>query len=269
MKTMENTESPETTEVTPSVVDVEVRSGSGVAVVTFTRCRNNYFDYELIDKLASALEGLQSTGSRAVVLRTTSRHFCAGADFVGREEGRPGQPHVYDVVPRLFRQPLPMIAAIGGAAIGGGLGLALVADFRVTTKSAYFVANFARLGVSQGFALSFTLPRLLGPQRAAEMLYTGRRVGGEEAVGIGLCDRLAEQDSLDDEAFALASEIARSAPLAVASARRTLRADLTSGAIEETLRLERSEQQPLMATEDFREGVQAWREKRLPTFRGA
>jgi len=251
-----------------AVVDVDLRADSAVGVVTFSRGRHNYFNYELLEKIASTLDDLRDRGSRAVVLRTTNKHFCAGADFVGDGPTGPGQPHIYDIVPRLFRQPLPIVAAVGGAAIGGGLGLALLADFRVTTPSAYFLANFNRIGMTQGFALSLTLPRLLGPQRAAELFYTARRVPGEEAVAIGLADRLAEPDTLDDEAFALAAEIAKSAPLAVASTRRTLRADLVEK-VEETLRHERSQQDPLKVTEDFREGVQAWREKRVPRFRGA
>jgi enoyl-CoA hydratase/carnithine racemase len=171
------------------------------------------------------------------------------------------------VLPRLFHQPLPIVAAVGGAAIGAGLGLAMLADFRVVAAPAYFAAPFTRLGISQGFALSLTLPRVVGVQRAAELVYTGRRVEADEAMAIGLCDRLTQRDRLDEDALALASEIAESAPLAVAAARRILRADLTT-AVEETLRLEHAAQQPLYATEDFREGVQAGREKRTPNFRG-
>jgi len=137
-----------------------------------------------------------------------------------------------------------------------GLVLALTADFRITTSSAYFLANFNRLGINQGFGLSLSLPRLVGYQRAAEMLYTARRVGGEEAVAWGLCDRLVEPSALDDTAYALASEIARSAPAAVAASRGAVRAELVSG-IEGTLRAEMALQGSLMATADFREGVRA------------
>ncbi|MFE4500964.1 enoyl-CoA hydratase/isomerase family protein [Rhodococcus sp. NPDC056743] len=245
-------------------VDVDIHD-SGVAVVTFTRGRNNYFDYDLIDTLATRLEELPAAGARAVVLRTTSRHFCAGADFVGREDEQAGR-HVYDIVPRLFAQTLPIVAAVGGAAIGGGLGLALVADFRITTPSAYFLANFNRIGVSEGFALSVTLRRLVGPQKASEMLYASSRVGGQAAVMAGLSDRMVDDAELDDAALAFATEIALSAPLAVAASRRALRSDVTSDIIAEALRRERAEQKPLMTTSDFHEGVQAWRDKRTPAF---
>jgi enoyl-CoA hydratase/carnithine racemase len=249
-----------------SIVEVDVRA-DGVAVVEFSNGRNNFLTYELVDRLATVVEALADTPARAVVLRTASKHFCAGADFGGRRSGSGTAHHIFDVVPRLFRQPLPMVAAVGGAATGAGLGLALVSDFRVAAASAYFAAPFTRLGISQGFALSLTLPRAVGAQPAAELVYTGRRVPAEEALAIGLCDRLAERDLLDEEAIALASAIATSAPLALGAARRILRADLVA-AVEETLRIELAEQQPLYATEDFREGVQAARERRRPNFRG-
>ena len=110
--------------------------------------------------------------------------------------------------------------------MGGGLGLALMPDFRVASPEARFSANFARLGFHQGFGLSVTLPRLVGQQVAQEMLYTGRRVPGDEAHRLGLCDRLVPLDEVRKEATALAREIALSAPLAVDSIRETLRGDL-------------------------------------------
>ena len=246
--------------VTPSVVHVDEYPETHVAVVTFNRGRNNFLNHDLVDQIASVIESLAGGDCRAVVLRTTSRHFCG-------EPGSTARGNIVDVVPRLFRLPLPVVATIEGAAVGGGLGLALAADFRIATPSAYFLLNFTRLGINQGFGLSLSLPRLVGHQRAAEMLYTARRVSGEEAVAWGLCDRLVDTGAADEAAYALASEIAVSSPAAVEASRRTLRADLMSG-IEETLRAEMAQQRTLMATADFREGVQAWKDKRMPQFRG-
>ena len=251
---------------TAVVLDVEEHRDTHVAVVTFSRGRNNFLSHDLVDRLASAIEGLAEGNSRAVVLRTTSRHFCGGADFAP-PQGTAPRGNIVDVVPRLYRLPLPVVAAVGGAAVGGGLGLALTADFRVTTASAYFLANFNRLGINQGFGLSLSLPRLIGHQRSAEMLYTAKRINGEEAVAWGLCDRLVEASVLDDAAYSLAREIALSAPAAVAASRDAIRAELMSG-IEGTLGAEMALQRSLMSTEDFREGVRAWSEKRNPQFRG-
>ena len=240
----------------------------GVAVVTFRRGRHNYFDHPLILELVRTLEDLGGRGARAAVLRSGVRHFCAGADFSGGPNPGGGAEHIYDLVPRLLAQPVPLVAAIGGGAIGGGLGLALAADFRVASTQAYLTANFTRIGLSQGFALSLTLPRLVGVQIAADLLYTGRKVGGAEAAALGLVDRVVEPAELDAEARRFAAGIAASAPLAVATARRALRADLSPEVVAEVLRRERAEQSALKSTADFAEGTRAARERRRPVFRG-
>jgi 2-(1,2-epoxy-1,2-dihydrophenyl)acetyl-CoA isomerase len=168
---------------------------------------------------------------------------------------------------RLFRQPLPIVAAVQGAAVGGGLGVALAADFRVVAPEARFTANFALLGFHQGFGLSVTLPRVVGPQAAMELLTTGRRIGGEEALRIGLADRLVPRDEVRAGAHALAAEIAAAAPLAVRSIRATLRGDLADQ-LAAAVDHERVEQQRLMRTADFREGVAAVAERRPGRFTG-
>ena len=175
--------------------------------------------------------------------------------------------HLYDEAVRLFATRTPVVAAIQGAAIGGGLGLALFSDFRVASKESRFSANFARLGFHQGFGLSVTLPKLIGSQRAMDLLYTGRRVRGEEAHSMGLCDRLVPAAELREVAHAWAVEIAISAPLAIRSIRETLRGDLADQIRVATDR-EKTEQERLQGTEDFREGVRAMAERRRPEFKG-
>jgi enoyl-CoA hydratase/carnithine racemase len=247
------------------VVDVDLNAATRVAVITFGRGRNNYLTYEFVEQLLQALEALHSPQCRAVVLRTGSRHFSAGADFGGERPSRAGGPHIFDLVPRLYNVQLPVVAAIGGTAIGAGLGLALAADFRLATKSSSFMTNFNRIGITPGFGLSLTLPRLIGDQHAAEMFYTARRIWGDEALGFGLCDRLVTEDQLDGEAVALAEAIALSSPRAVAVTRQDLRADL-AGRLVATLERERGEQELFIDTDDFREGLRAWSEKRAPNF---
>jgi 2-(1,2-epoxy-1,2-dihydrophenyl)acetyl-CoA isomerase len=168
---------------------------------------------------------------------------------------------------RLYEQPLPIVAAIQGAAIGGGLGLALAADFRVAAPQARFAANFALLGIHQGFALSVTLPAVVGQQKALELLYTGRRVAAPEAHLIGLADRLAETGQEREQAHALAAEIAASAPLAVRSIRATMRRQLAVEA-RAAMERERAEQERLMLTADWKEGVTAVTARRPANFTG-
>ena len=141
-------------------------------------------------------------------------------------------------------------------------------DFRVAAPEARFSANFARLGFHHGFGLTVTLPALVGQQRALELLYTGRRIGGEEAVEIGLADRLAPADQIRAVAHELAAEIAMSAPLAVRSIRETMRGDLADRIRTATDR-EQAEQDRLRETADWTEGVRAMAERRPPNFTGS
>jgi enoyl-CoA hydratase/carnithine racemase len=246
--------------------DVSAELGDDhVAVVEIHRPPNNFFDTSLIASLADAFEKLDDSPCRVVVLCAEGKHFCAGANFGGGARDDAGD--LYAEAVRLFSTKTPVVAAVQGAAVGGGLGLALMPDFRIASPEARFSANFARLGFHHGFGLSVTLPRLVGPQVAQELLYTGRRVPGEEALRLGLCDRLAPLTLLRGEAITFAQEIARSAPLAVRSIRETLRGDLAEAVRAATAR-EFAEQQRLQRTEDFREGVAAMAERRMPRFEG-
>jgi enoyl-CoA hydratase/carnithine racemase len=162
---------------------------------------------------------------------------------------------------RLFRTRKPIIAAIQGAAIGGGLGLAMIADFRIAAPEARFAANFVSIGIHAGFGLTHTLPRAIGSQMAALLLYSGRRIDGAEALRMGLVDQLAASADLPSTALNFASEIAKNAPLAVEATRNTLRgnlADVVAQQIEEECR----EQMTLFATADFKEGIKAVAERR-------
>jgi enoyl-CoA hydratase/carnithine racemase len=168
---------------------------------------------------------------------------------------------------RLFSCKKPVVAAIQGAAIGGGLGLALVADFRVVTREARFAGNFVKIGIHPGFGLTYTLPRLVGSQKASLLLLTGRRIDGEEALDMGLADVLVEPDNLRSAAVGLAREIAENAPLAVLSTRTTMRRGLAE-AVKAQTDHEFVEQARLMRTEDHKEGVKAVAERRVGNFVG-
>lgn len=253
--------------------DVSVDLGDDyVAEVEIHRPPNNFFDARLIRNLADAYEHLQAGPCRAIVLCSEGKHFCAGADFHGQSDAEAlpeeGAADLYSEAVRLFRAELPVVAAVQGAAIGGGLGVACSADFRVAAPEARFAANFSRLGFHQGFGLSVTLPAIVGNQAALELLYTGRRINGEEAAGYGLCDRLVALDRLRPAARELAGEIASAAPLAVRSIRRTMRGHLAEDVARVT-RHEDEEQKRLRATADFAEGTRASLERRQPNFTGA
>ncbi len=191
-----------------------------MATVEIDRPPHNFFDVELIDAIADAYEALDRMGEcRAIVLCANGRNFCAGANFGGgegasaRDNSRGDTSgHLYRHAVRIFRARKPVVAAVQGAAVGGGLGLAVSADFRVASPESRFSANFTRLGFHPGFGLTLTLPEVIGRQKASLMFYTGRRVKGDEAHAWGLVDVLAESsEGVRPAAHALAEEIATSA----------------------------------------------------------
>jgi len=253
--------------------DVQVSFDGPVATVEICKPPHNFFTIPLIQHLADAFEDLEADRRcHAIVLAAQGTAFCAGADFSNRDATPPHRSPravnpIYGEALRMFACRKPVVAAVQGPAIGGGLGLALVADFRVTCPEAKFSANFNRLGFHPGFGLSVTLPRLVGVQQAAMLFYTGRRIGGEQALAIGLADVLVAQDQVRAEAAKLAREIAISAPLAVQSTRDTLRQGLVEQ-IRVAVARESAEQNAQFKTADFREGVAAMAARREPQFKG-
>ena len=251
--------------------EVSVTLEDGVALLEMRRPPANHFDEALIGRLVDAAGGLDRDPTcRVIVLASQGRHFCAGADFGGGDfaaDKVAAAERLYRRAAGLFEVRTPMIAAVQGTAVGGGLGLACAADFRVAAPATRFVANFARLGFHQGFGLSVTLPEIIGRQAAAGMLLTGRRVGGEEAARLGLADRLAEPGRVRAAALEFAAEIAAAAPLAVRSIRATLRAGLADR-VRQALDRELAEQRVLWATRDSAEGIEASLQRRSPVFLG-
>ncbi|MDE2356494.1 MAG: enoyl-CoA hydratase/isomerase family protein [Alphaproteobacteria bacterium] len=250
-----------------------LRRDGHVAVVEFDRPPNNFVSVELVRDIADALEAADAAREvRASLLCSVGKNFSAGADLASPSgvggSGMSGIGPLYEQAVRLFSAKKPIVAAVQGAAVGAGLGLALVADFRVAAPEARFAANFVKLGFHPGFAITHTLPRLVGEQKAALMCLTGRRIKGEEALAWGLADALAPLEQVREEALALCREIAEAAPLAVVSTRATLRGALADAVRRQTAH-ELKEQTWLRETADFAEGVRSVNERRPGAFVGA
>ncbi|MFC0081693.1 enoyl-CoA hydratase/isomerase family protein [Aciditerrimonas ferrireducens] len=253
---------------------VRVEQDGLVQIVTLNRPPHNLLGEPDLAALADALDEA-ATSARAVVLASEGRSFCAGANFRSEDAPDPTDAQAfrtrtaafYAQARRIFAAPLPVVAAVHGAAIGAGFGIALACDLRVVSSQAFFQANFVTLGIHPGFGLTLTLPRLVGPGRAADLFLTGRRVAGEEAVALGLAERLVPPGQERAAALELAHQIAQGAPLALAATRRTLRRDLVELAAE-AMAVELQEQAALAGTADAREGVAAVLERRAPRFGG-
>ncbi|MBU6458200.1 MAG: enoyl-CoA hydratase/isomerase family protein [Bradyrhizobium sp.] len=259
--------------------DIGVEKHGHVGLIEIRRPPLNFFNVSLINQIADALEEFdRDVEIRASVLAAQGRAFCAGADFSDPAEPQEERPradpasnlpinHLYVQAVRIFRNKKPIVAAVHGAAIGGGLGLAVSADFRVTCPEARFAANFTKLGFHPGFGLTATLPELVGKNNAELIFYTSRRISGEDATKMGLANICVPRDQVRAEAMKLANEIAECSPLGLISTRATMRAGLADRVLAATNH-ELAEQTKLRATEDFKEGVQATAERRIANFKG-
>ncbi len=255
--------------------DVHVTMLEGhVAQCEIKRPPNNFFDHQLIKDIADCFDDLdENPDCRAIVLCSEGKHFCAGANF-SKDGGRDALPRsadepnpLYTEAVRLFSNKKPVIAAVQGAAVGGGLGLAVMADFRVVCENTRMTANFVKLGFTPGFGLTHTLPRLIGIQKANLLFMTGRRIDGKTAFDWGLGDIFVEPEQVRQAAIELAEEIAVNAPLALISLRQQMRPDLAAS-VKAFTDVEGREQYWLQKTDDHKEGVKSVAERRAGNFQG-
>jgi enoyl-CoA hydratase/carnithine racemase len=232
---------------------------AGIGTIEIQRPPNNFVTVRLVDDLATTCEGLAAAGCRAVVLCSEGENFSAGTDLrvnPRSAQGAGDRSHFCDAAMRLFEQPLVLVAALQGEAVGAGVGLAMAADFRVVSTASRLHLNFARLGLHHGFGLTVTLSRAIGYQRAQDLLYSGVSVTGGVAVELGLADRLTAPGGERAAARSLASLVSFSDPLAVRAIRQTMRRELIDD-VREALNHERIAQERLVAMTDIRDGVDA------------
>ena len=255
------------------------RPEPGIAVLTLNRPeRLNAMTMPMFAELMAVQLALTSElDLRALIITGAGRGFCAGYDL----------DHVHEITEMGIREflrfqelatgglaairalPVPVIAAVNGAAAGGGLALALTADIRLASTSAKFNAAFVKIGLSCGeLGSSWTLTRLIGPGRAAEICFTGRLVEAVEAERIGLVNQVVEDESLLPEAMALARRIAANSPGGVQLSKRAMQANLEIGSYAAALELENRGQALLTRGEDMPEALAAFKEQREPQFTG-
>jgi enoyl-CoA hydratase len=264
---------------------IRVERRDAVALIVFDDPeRRNAMTEDMGRALSSVLARLGGDeGVRAVVLTGAGKAFSAGGDLAMIEDkaraGRsaPGEPSrssnrafmrsFYELFLSVRDLPQPTRAAFQGAAIGAGLAVALACDLRIAARDARLGLNFTRLGIHPGMGSSWTLPRLVGPAHAADLLLTGRTVDGAEAERIGLVNRAVPRDDVLPETLAAAAEIAACAPVAVRGTKRALARSM-SASFDEQLDFEAEQQALCYETADLGEGLAAARERRPPRFTG-
>ncbi|MGH9210178.1 MAG: enoyl-CoA hydratase/isomerase family protein [Acidimicrobiales bacterium] len=254
---------------------------AGVALVTLNRPeRLNAMSHELVAELHATLDEVgRDRGTRVIVLTGAGRGFCAGLDLkdagrppgvdgLGRvEAGMVGQQHIAALVPRLRSLRQPVIAAVNGAAAGGGLALALACDVRLAAPEARFNVAFVRIGLSGcDIGVSWLLPRLIGASRAFELMLTGRIVDAAEADRLGIVSRVVEGRPAVDAALDVADEILANSPTGVWMTKEVMWSQLEVGSLQAGIDLENRTQIMTSMTDDIREAISAFVEKRSPHF---
>jgi enoyl-CoA hydratase len=254
----------------------------GVVLLSLHRPeRLNAINQQFIDEMHEALARLErERRHRAVVLTGSGRAFCAGADLkddaskigegdAGRAyEGMRGQTKLAGMIERMHRLPQPIIAAVNGAAAGGGFALTLGADIRYASPAANFAIANARIGLSAGeCGISWLLPRLVGLSQSFELLLTGRAFDADEARAIGLVSKLVPADELLDAALATAQLIAANSALGVWMSKEVVWANLETSSLNAAIALENRTQVLCAVGGDLSEAIDAFREKRPPRFR--
>ncbi|GLY40423.1 enoyl-CoA hydratase [Amycolatopsis sp. NBRC 101858] len=255
------------------------RPADGVVLATLNRPdRYNAMTVTMFAELEQLAFDLgEDDDVRAVVLTGAGKAFCAGYDLDDADElaGLTAlgmldrQERAARGLSGLRALRVPVIAAVNGAAAGGGLSLALAADIRLAGRSAKFNAAFVRIGLSAGdLGASWLLSRTIGPALAAEIAYTGRFVLADEAERIGLVNKTVDDDRLLDEALAMAGLICANSPGGVQLSKRALQANMEIGSYAAALELENRGQALLTRGEDMPEALAAFKEKRAPHFTG-
>ena len=250
-----------------------------VATLTLNRPeRLNALGGTLRDDLTDALtRAIDDPEVRALVITGAGKGFCAGGDVKAMQDANAAgraRPLLERVAPSrdrtvlLMREsPKPIIAAVNGAAAGAGMNLALACDIRLASSAARFSQAFVRRGLHPDWGGTYFLPRVVGLAKAAELIWTGEIIDAAEALRLGIVSAVHPPDELMAATYALARKIAAGPPIAIRLAKRSLYHNLECD-LRQALEFETFAQNICYETEDAREGIRAFVEKRLPTFRG-
>ena len=259
-----------------AIVTSELRDG--VKWIRFNRPEvKNAIAPESADLMRAEVEAAPGEGARVIVITGNGGSFCAGADLKALAPRMGGDmrgvrqvliEHYHPFVLAMVHSTLPVIAAVDGAAAGIGSDIALAADIRLATPRAFFAEIFVNIALIPDGGGTFTLPRLVGSGRALEMAFTGQRVPAEQAHAWGMINHVYGVDGFEDRVQDFAAQLASKAPLSLAHSKLAIRGAMNAGTLEQALTWEATLQEDLIQTDDFKEGVMAFLEKRPPQFQG-
>jgi 2-(1,2-epoxy-1,2-dihydrophenyl)acetyl-CoA isomerase len=251
----------------------------GIGTITLNRPdKLNAFAGRMRQEIAEAVREMAAdAGVRVLVITGVGRAFCAGADIgymrdLLEQRDTDGFAELVEAgrhaVTAVRETPKPVIAAINGPAAGGGANLALACDIRIASDRASLGQTFNRIGLHPDWGGTYFLPRLVGPSKALELIFSGEMIGADEGLRIGLFSKVVPHDTLLDEAHAMAAMLAQKPPRALALAKRAVYAS-GDASLAEVLDRELAHQLECFQTTDAREGLAAFLEKRPPRFTGS
>jgi enoyl-CoA hydratase/carnithine racemase len=247
-----------------------IEQNDGVDTVTLNRPEHlNALDPALIDALNVYFQGLQrNRDTRVVVLKGAGKNFCAGLDLKAAMARRAGQQEPPDVTESLDSQRrIADIALVQGAAAGGGFALALASDIRIATRSARMNCAFIKLGLGGcDIGTSYFLPRLVGVSVASELILTGRFIGAERALAVGLVSEVVDEDKLDEAAEPYVDAMITASPVGLRLSKECLNMSVDAGSLEAVIAMEDRNQVLCSRSEEFSEGIRAFLEKRKPVY---
>lgn len=261
----------DTSKILASKTLVVTRDGALLSITLNRPQVLNALTPELLTELREVLSLAADDAVRAVLFTGAGRGFCSGADLTAtilEDDAAAVVETLYNPVVRaLAGLRKPVIAAVNGVAAGAGMSLALACDLRLLSESAVFTLGFSRIGLALDAGMSYTLPRLVGPARALELAYSGRKLGAEEAKALGLGEVILPTEGFAAAATAFAKALSEGPTQSYARIKAQIAVSLEN-TLETQLALEARLQGEASRTEDFREGVRAFAEKREPVFRG-
>ena len=259
--------------------DIKLDVVDGVATLLLDRPEAlNALRHNTLVEIIEALDQVRQSAARALLITGAGRAFCSGADLASgaappkhpdtpRDGGMVLERYYNPIAERLAALPMPVVAAVNGMAVGAGCSIALAADFVLAARSAQFLLAFAKVGLVPDAGLTWMLPRLIGRVRAVRLMMLGERISAEQAADWGMIHDVVDDDQLTSAATALVAKLASGPTLAYALIRRGVH-DALQSSFAETLRMEYEAQRQAAGSDDFRECVAAFREKRTPRYLG-